>query len=510
MYDPAGITILDEGGFGLNAKKEILMKDEALRQQVNRAAIGALSDLSGMIAGAKGTMITPKQAKLASPLDFKCFGKAMNCSSIRTICIVLILAIFMTALIGDSSAYAAGSVVVDTGGTSWVLGSSALVLFMTLPGLALFYGGLVRPHNFLSVVVQCFAICCVVSVIWGLFGYSLAFGDGGPLIGSLDKVFLMNLGDMKLPGNLPEIVFVLFQMMFAIITPALIIGAYVERVKLSFVIVFSALWLVLVYLPITHWVWGGGWLNKLGIMDFAGGIVVHTTAGVSALVAAVLIGVRRGFPDNLAAPYSLGMTMAGTGMLWVGWFGFNGGSALAANFTAGSAILATHFAAVTAGLTWVGVERLRNGKATILGLVSGCVAGLATITPAAGFVGPMGGMVIGIASGVCCFFATRFVTQFLKVDDSLGVFGVHGVGGMLGSILVAFFAASSLGGAGFGAGMDMGRQFLVQVSGVCATAAWSAIATYVLVKSLYLIMGIRISAEEESIGLDISPYGQGN
>ncbi len=429
----------------------------------------------------------------------------MNCSSIRTVCIALLGAIFMAALVGNSPAYAASSVVVDTGGTSWVLGASALVLFMTLPGLALFYGGLVRPHNFLSVVVQCFAICCVVSVIWGLFGYSLAFGNGDALIGSLDKVFLMNLGDMKLPGNLPEIVFVLFQMMFAIITPALIIGAYAERVKFSFIIVFSALWLVLVYLPVTHWIWGGGWLNKLGIMDFAGGLVVHTTAGVSALVAAILIGARRGFPDHLARPYSLGMTMAGAGMLWVGWFGFNGGSALAANFTAGSAILATHFAAVTAGLTWVGIEKLRNGKATILGLASGCVAGLATITPAAGFVGPMGGMAIGIASGVCCFFATGFVAQSLKVDDSLGVFGVHGVGGMLGSVLVALFAASSLGGAGFGTGMDMERQFVVQVLGVCATVAWSAFATYALVKFLSLVTGIRISTEEESVGLDISP-----
>ncbi|HXP13127.1 MAG TPA: ammonium transporter [Stellaceae bacterium] len=403
---------------------------------------------------------------------------------------------------------AADASLIDTGGTAWVLVASALVLFMTLPGLALFYGGLVRARNFLSVMMHCFAICCIVSVIWGLFGYSLAFGEGGALIGPLGKAFLLHLGDKKLPGNLPEIVFVIFQMTFAIITPALIIGSFPERVRFSFVAVFSALWLVIVYLPIAHWIWGGGWLAQRGVLDFAGGIVVHTTAGVSALVAATVIGPRRGFPRNLMAPHNPGLTMAGAGMLWVGWFGFNGGSALAADATAGSAILATQFAASTAALTWIAIEWLRIGKPTSVGLVTGAVAGLATVTPASGFVGPMGGMIIGIAGGAFCCFATGLVKQRFKFDDSLDVFAVHGVGGMLGSILVAVFVARDLGGVGYGAGLDMGKQLITQVVAVCAAAAWSGGVTFVLVKLLSVVTGLRVTADEEEDGLDFSTHGE--
>ncbi len=396
----------------------------------------------------------------------------------------------------------------DSGGTAWVMTASALVLFMTLPGLALFYGGLVRARNLLSVLMHCFIICCVVSLIWGLFGYSLVFADGGAFIGSLDKAFLDHLGDKTLPGNLPEIVFVLFQMTFAVITPALIVGAFAERVRFSFVVLFSALWLVLVYLPVAHWVWGGGWAAQRNVLDFAGGIVVHTTAGVSALVAAIMVGARRGFPNSLAPPHSPGMTMAGAGMLWVGWFGFNGGSALAADAGAASAIVATQFAASAAALTWMALEWLRVGKPTSVGLVTGCIAGLATITPASGYVGPMGAIAIGVAGGAVCFFATLVVKQRLRIDDSLDVFGVHGVGGMAGSVLVALFAAASLGGVGYSAGMSLPRQLGVQLIAVAAAALWSCVATALLVKLLDLVVGVRVSAEEEYDGLDLAAHGE--
>ena len=396
----------------------------------------------------------------------------------------------------------------DSGGTAWVITASALVLFMTLPGLALFYGGLVRARNLLSVLMHCFIICCIVSLIWGLFGYSLVFGDGGSIIGSLDKAFLAHLGGKKLPGNLPEIVFVLFQMTFAVITPALIIGAFIERVHFPFVVLFSALWLIIVYLPVAHWVWGGGWAAERGVLDFAGGIVVHTTAGVSALVLAVLIGPRRGFPHNLIPPHNPGMTMAGAGMLWVGWFGFNGGSALAANAGAASAIIATHFAASAGALVWVALEWVRVGKPTSVGLVTGCVAGLATITPASGYVGPMAAIAIGLAGGAVCFFATLLVKQRLRIDDSLDVFAVHGVGGMVGSVLVAGFTAAALGGVGYAAGMDAPRQLGIQVTAILAAALWSAVATAALVKLLDLAVGVRVSAEEEYDGLDLSAHGE--
>jgi ammonium transporter, Amt family len=358
------------------------------------------------------------------------------------------------------------------------------------------------------VLMHCFAICCVVSLLWAIFGYSLAFGEGGALIGPLNKAFLLHLGDKALPGNLPEVVFVLFQMTFAVITPALIIGAFAERVRFSFVLLFTIGWLVIVYLPVAHWVWGGGWAAQHGVIDFAGGIVVHTTAGVSALMAAILVGPRAGFPRNLLPPHSPGMTMAGAGMLWVGWFGFNGGSALAADASAGMAVLATHFAASAAALTWMAVEWLRAGKPTSVGLVTGAVAGLATITPASGFVGPMGAIAIGVAGGAVCFFATTFVKQRLQIDDSLDVFAVHGVGGMLGSLLVALFAAPALGGVGYAAGMTLPRQLGAQAIAVAVTALWSALVTAGLIKLIGAVAGVRVKAEDEYEGLDLAAHGE--
>jgi len=417
-----------------------------------------------------------------------------------------ILALGATA--GFDPASAAENVTLDSGSTAWVLVASALVLFMTLPGLALFYGGLVRARNLLSVLMHCFAISCIVSILWDVFGYSLAFGDGNAAIGSLDKLFLAQIGGRLLPNGLPELAFVLFQMTFAIITPALIIGAFPERVRFGFVASFSALWLVIVYLPVAHWLWGGGWLATLGAIDFAGGIVVHTTAGVAALVAAILIGARDGFPHRLNPPHSPGMTMAGAGMLWVGWFGFNGGSALAANASAAGAILATHFAAAAAALTWMTIEWLRVGKPTSVGIVTGCVAGLATITPASGFVGPAGAMVIGVVGGCVCFCATSLVKQRFQIDDSLDVFAVHGVGGMAGSLLVSVFALTALGGTGYAEGMTMGSQLQAQAIAVASGALWSAICTFALIKLLEIVGGVRVSAEEENDGLDLATHGE--
>lgn len=393
------------------------------------------------------------------------------------------------------------------GNGAWVLTASALVLFMTLPGLALFYGGLVRARNLLSVFMHCFAICCVVSILWAVLGYSLAFGDGGPLMGSLDKMFLAHLEKLQ-PTGIPEQTFALFQMTFAIITPALIIGAFPERVRFSFVLLFSAAWLLLVYAPVAHWLWGGGWLAQLGAVDFAGGIVVHTTAGVSALVVAVLIGRRRGFPDHLIPPHSPGLTMAGAGMLWVGWFGFNGGSALAANASAAGAILATHLAAAAAALTWMTIEWWKIGKPTSIGIVTGSVAGLATVTPASGFIGPMGGIAIGCAGGVVCFLATGLVKQRWRIDDSLDVFAVHGIGGMLGALLVAPLALTALGGIGLAEGMTAASQLGIQALGILSVAAWSAIASIAIIKLLQALTGLRVDAEAESDGLDLSVHGE--
>ncbi len=394
------------------------------------------------------------------------------------------------------------------GDAAWVISASALVLFMTLPGLALFYGGLVRARNLLSVLMHCFVVCCVVSLLWAAIGYSLAFTPGGPLLGDASKAFLGGLLP-ALPGNgLPEGLVVLFQMTFAVITPALIVGAFPERVSFPFLLLFVSGWLFIVYIPVAHWVWGQGWLAAHGTIDFAGGIVVHTTAGISALVAAMLIGPRHGFPDNLTAPHSPGLTMAGAGMLWVGWFGFNGGSALAANGTAVMAILATHFAACAAALTWLVIEWVKLGKPTSVGLVTGCVAGLATITPASGYVGPMGAIAIGVAGGAVCFHMTGLIKQRLRIDDTLDVFAVHGIGGMLGSLLVAVFVASPLGGVGYAAGMDLRRQLGAQLLGVVVVALWSAVATLVLTKLLSAAVKLRVAPEEEEEGLDFATHGE--
>jgi Amt family ammonium transporter len=394
------------------------------------------------------------------------------------------------------------------GDVAWVLTASALVLFMTLPGLALFYGGLVRSRNLLSVLMHCFVICSIVSLLWAVVGYSLVFAPGGPLLGGVGKAFLAGLAPALPDNGLPEATFVLFQLTFAIITPALIIGAFPERVSFPFLLLFVSGWLLIVYVPVAHWVWGQGWLFTAGTLDFAGGIVVHTTAGVSALVLALMIGPRRGFPDNLLPPHSPGLTMAGAGMLWVGWFGFNGGSALAANATAGMAILATHLAACAAALTWMAIEWVRLGKPTSVGLVTGCVAGLATITPASGYVGPMGAIAIGVAAGALCLIVTGWLKQRLRVDDTLDVFAVHGIGGMLGSLLLAFFAAASLGGVGYAEGMSLPKQLGAQLLGIAAGSVWAGIATFALAKLIGAVVPLRVDPEVEEEGLDLATHGE--
>jgi ammonium transporter, Amt family len=391
--------------------------------------------------------------------------------------------------------------------TSWILTSTALVLLMTLPGLALFYGGLVRKKNVLSILMQCFAIASISSILWLLVGYSLAFGEGNAFIGDFSKVMMHGIAKDVLSGDIPESLFMLFQMTFAIITPALIIGGFAERMKFSAVLLFSAFWLLAVYVPITHWVWGGGWLAQMGIFDFAGGIVVHITAGTAALVAAIVIGPRRGFPKTPMPPHNLTMTVTGAGMLWVGWFGFNGGSALAATGDASMAMLVTHISAAAGTLTWAAIEWKKFGKASVLGAVTGMVAGLGTITPASGFVGPGGALVIGISAGAVCFYATVYIKQKLKIDDSLDVFPVHGVGGILGTLLVGVFSATSLGvfsGFGFADGIEtMGEQVGVQLIGVLSTLVYTAVVTYVLLKIVGLMTsGLRVDEEQEVTGLD--------
>jgi len=399
----------------------------------------------------------------------------------------------------------------NTGDTAWLITATALVLFMTLPGLALFYAGLVRSKNVLSILIQCFAITCVVSLLWLAAGYSLAFSDGGSLqawIGGLDKAFLAGVTREALSGTIPETVFFMFQLTFAIITPALVIGGFAERMRFSAVLWFSALWLLVVYVPIAHWVWGGGWLARLGVMDYAGGIVVHVSAGVAALVCALVLGPRRGFPQTAMAPHSLPLAVAGAGMLWVGWFGFNAGSALAANGNAGMAMLATHMGASGGALAWMIAEWTRYGKPSMLGAATGMVAGLGTITPASGFVGPMGAVFIGIAAGTVCFFATQFLKRKLAVDDSLDVSPVHGVGGVLGTLLTGVFAAVALGGSGFLVQKDIGAQLGIQALGVLTCGAWCAAGTWVILKVLKAVLGIRVSEEKETEGLDLADHGE--
>lgn len=391
--------------------------------------------------------------------------------------------------------------------TAWVLTSSALVLLMTLPGLALFYGGLVRKKNVLSILMQCFSIGAISSILWLVVGYSLAFDEGNGFIGGLSKVMMNGISKDVLSGDIPESLFMLFQMTFAVITPALIIGGFAERMRFSSVLLFCALWLLAVYAPVTHWVWGGGWLSQMGVYDFAGGIVVHITAGTAALVAALVVGPRRGFPKTPMLPHNLTMTVTGAGMLWVGWFGFNGGSALAANGDASMAMLVTHISASAGTLTWAAIEWKKFGKASVLGAVTGMVAGLGTITPASGFVGPGGALIIGITSGIVCFYSTVFIKQKLKIDDSLDVFPVHGVGGILGTFLAGIFSATSLGvfsGFGFAEGItSMAEQVGVQLIGIVSTLVYTAVVTYILLKLVGLMTdGLRVDEEQESNGLD--------
>lgn len=391
--------------------------------------------------------------------------------------------------------------------TAWILTATALVLFMTLPGLSLFYAGLVRSKNVLSVLMQCFAIACVASIVWLLIGYSLAFGEGNAFIGDLSKA-MSGFGRNELAGDIPETLFSIFQMTFAIITPALIVGAFAERMRFSSVLVFSVLWLLLVYIPVCHWVWGGGWLGAMGLYDFAGGTVVHVTAGVAALVAALVIGNREGFPSTPMPPHNMTMTITGAGILWVGWFGFNAGSALAANGDAAMAMFVTHISAAAGSLAWMTMEWLKFGKPSVLGIVTGMVAGLGTITPASGFVGPMGALAIGLSAGIICFYATQLIKRKLKIDDSLDVFPVHGVGGILGTLLAGVFASQSLGvfsGFGFADGIEtMAGQVKVQAIGVIATASYTAVLTYVILKITGLFTkGIRVSKDEETQGLDL-------
>ncbi len=395
--------------------------------------------------------------------------------------------------------------------TAWILTSTALVLFMTLPGLALFYGGLVRSRNVLSVLMQCFVIAAIASILWLVVGYSLAFTDGGSAnnwIGGLGKVLFAGVLEGSVEGTIPESAFALFQMTFAIITPALVIGGFAERIKFSVVVWFTVLWLLLVYIPVTHWVWGGGWLGQMGLLDFAGGTVVHITAGVAALVAAMVIGPRSGFAKTAMPPHNMTLTVTGAGMLWVGWFGFNGGSALAANGDAAMAMLVTHISAATGAMTWMAIEWKRFGKPTALGVVTGMVAGLGTITPASGYVGPAGALVIGLLAGVICFNATMYLKNKLKIDDSLDVFPVHGVGGIIGTLLAAVFAAPTLGvfaGQGFADGVEsIGQQFGIQMTGVIATLLYTAVVTYVIFKVIAVFTkGLRVTEDEESEGLDI-------
>ena len=416
-------------------------------------------------------------------------------------CIRRTLPAALLAVLTPATAFASA----DSGDTAWLLTATALVLFMTIPGLALFYAGLVRTRNVLSVLMQCFVLVCSVTVLWVVLGYSLAFGEGGigGVIGGLGKVFLRGVTVDSLTGTVPESVFVVFQLTFAAITPALIVGGFAERMNFSAMLIFCLLWTLFAYVPVAHWVWGGGWLGVMGVLDFAGGTVVHINAGVAALVAAMVLGRRRGFPQTAMLPHNMTMTVTGAAMLWVGWFGFNAGSAVAADGVAGMAMLVTHISAAAGALTWMVTEWIRHGKPSALGAVTGMVAGLGTITPASGFVGPMGALIIGTAAGFTCYWATQLIKQKLVIDDSLDVFPVHGVGGALGMLLTAVFVSVGLGGAGYAEGVTMGSQFLVQALAVIATVIWSALVSYVALKIAGAVVTLRVDVDEEIEGLDL-------
>ena len=398
---------------------------------------------------------------------------------------------------------------ISNANTSWILTSTVLVLFMTLPGLAFFYAGLVRSKNVLSVLMQCFSLTCLVSLMWVVYLYSWTFGDGGSFnafVGNLDNLFLSSLSSSNMSGDIPETVFAMFQLTFAIITPALIVGGFAERMKFSAMLIFSLIWMTFVYAPICHMVWGGGWLGELGLLDFAGGTVVHVNAGIAALVAAVMLKERKGFPSTPMPPHNLAMTVAGASMLWVGWFGFNAGSALAADQSAGMAMLVTHIGAAAGSLSWMFREWMKQGKPSVLGIVTGMVAGLGTITPASGFVGPMGALIIGISAGVVCYEATQYIKKILLIDDSLDVFPVHGVGGILGTLLTGVFAASTYGGVGLE--NSISKQVIIQFIGVLFTIVWCGIFTYIGLKITNSLVGLRVTDENEETGIDLTEHGE--
>lgn len=416
--------------------------------------------------------------------------------------------ISLLALMGAPVAHAGE---INQADTAWMLTATALVLFMTIPGLSLFYAGLVRVKNVLSVLMQCFALTCLMSLVWFLVGYTIAFGsDGveqGRFIGDFGNVMFANISMDSLNGGIPATLFAIFQMTFAIITPALIVGGFAERMRFSAMLIFSTLWMVLVYSPVCHWVWGGGWLADMGLQDFAGGTVVHITAAVAALVAALVMGPRKGFGTTAMPPHNLTMTVTGAGMLWVGWFGFNAGSAVAADSSAAMAMLVTHLSAACGSLAWMAMEWIRHGKPSVLGIVTGMVAGLGTITPAAGSVGPAGAVLIGLTAGVVCYFATSYLKNVLRIDDSLDVFPVHGVGGILGTLLAGIFCSTSLGifsGNGFSDGVtSIGGQLMIQATGVVSTFVYTVIVTFVLLKVVNMLVGLRVDSDEETQGLDL-------
>ena len=418
------------------------------------------------------------------------------------------LAVSCTALIAVAVPAIAAAQELSAGDTAWMLTSTALVLFMTIPGLSLFYAGMVRAKNVLSVMMQCFAITCLMTLLWTLYVYSLAFSGDGMWVGDLAKAFMGTVGVDSMSGSIPETVFSMFQLTFAIITPALIVGAFAERMKFSSMLVFLTLWVTVVYAPVAHWVWGGGWLGERGVLDFAGGTVVHINAGVAGLVAAIVLGKRKGYPQTPMKPNNLVLTMVGAAMLWVGWFGFNAGSELAADGVAGMAMAVTQIATATAALTWMFLEWISHGKPSALGIVSGAVAGLVAITPASGFVGPMGALAIGIASGLLCYLAVVKLKRTLGYDDSLDAFGVHGVGGFVGAILTGVFVDAGLGGSGLGEGVSMGSQVGLQLLGAFSTIVYCGVASFIILKVIDVVMGLRVSEESEQTGLDVALHDE--
>ena len=412
----------------------------------------------------------------------------------------------LTALFLTSLPAVAHADTLDSGDTAWMITATALVLFMTIPGLALFYGGLVRVKNILSVLMQCFVITALMTILWVIAGYSISFGEGGAFFGDFSMAFLKGIGPDAVSGTIPTILFVMFQLTFAIITPALIIGAFAERMKFSAMLLFTGAWMLLIYSPVCHWVWGGGWLGEMGALDFAGGTVVHINAGIAGLVSAIVLGKRKGYPTTPMMPHSLTLSMVGASMLWVGWFGFNAGSELAADGTAGMALAVTQIATAAATLAWLGVEWMKHGKPSALGAITGAVAGLVAITPASGFVGPMGAIAIGLTSGIVCFFAATTMKRAFGYDDSLDAFGVHGVGGIIGAMLTGVFAAPALGG--YAELSSIGGQVWIQFVSVAATIGYSAVGSFILLKIIDLTIGLRVSEDEEVTGLDITQHNE--